>query len=279
MNKKPSLAFKNKLVVIVGGSKGIGKETAKRITRSGGSLCLISRDQATLSQTAEEVKALTVLPGQFVEVIAADATDQQGLQPKLESLIEERGVPDVLINAVGYAFPNYWENLELKDFKANMETNYYGQLVPTLILLPWFRQRGSGHISFVSSMLGFMGLIGYGTYTPTKYALVGLAETLRHELKPEGIQVSILFPPDTATPGFDQENKTKPPETAMLSETAKLYQPEDVAEKFVDGILKNKFYIIFGSVKWIWLLNRLFPRLVHAIMDSDLRNARKKLRA
>lgn len=128
-------------------------------------------------------------------------------------------------------------------------------------------------------MLGFMGLIGYGTYTPSKFALVGLAETLRHELKPENIEFSILFPPDTNTPGFEQENKTKPPETAMLSETAKLYQPDVVAKKYVDGILKNRFYIIFGSGKWIWLLFRLFPRLVHAIMDNDLCTARKKIRS
>lgn len=274
-----TLPFEEKFVMIAGGSKGIGKETAKVIAGAGGSLCLIARDQAVLNQAAAEVEACFTLPGQFVEVIAADATDETVLRPLIEDLIQARRIPDMLINSVGYAYPNYWENFELADFEINMRTNYYGQLIPTRILLPWFRERGSGHISFVSSMLGFMGLVGYGTYTPTKYALVGLAETLRHELKPEGIRVSILFPPDTNTPGFEVENQTKPPETAMLSETAKLYQPETVAEIYVKGLLRNRFYIIFGPGRWIWLLNRLFPRLVHYIMDQDLRKARKKMAA
>ncbi|MBN2044144.1 MAG: SDR family oxidoreductase [Anaerolineales bacterium] len=278
MRYNSSLPFENQVVMIVGGSKGIAKETAKQIAELGGSICLVARDKETLLQTAEEVKSRFVSSRQFVEVIAADAADYDLIQPKIEDFIQQHSVPDVLINAVGYAYPNYWENFELKDFIDNLHTNYYGQLVPTMILLPYFRERRSGHVSFISSMLGFMGLIGYGTYTPSKFALIGLAETLRHELKPENISVSILFPPDTATPGFKQENKTKPPETAILSETAKLYQPEVVAEKYIKGILNNKFYIIFGTGRWIWLLFRLFPRLVHAIMDHDLTKARKKIR-
>ena len=279
MANSKTLPFKDRLVMIAGGSKGIGKETAKRIAGLGGSLCLIARDQAALDQAAAEVERRFTLPSQFVQVIAADATDEAALRPLIEGFIQARRIPDMLINSVGYAYPNYWEKFELADFEANMRANYYGQLVPTRVLLPWFRERGSGHISFVSSMLGFMGLVGYGTYTPTKYALVGLAETLRHELKPEGIRISILFPPDTDTPGFEIENQTKPPETAMLSETAKLYQPEVVAEKYVNGLLQNRFYITFGPGRWIWLLNRLLPRLVHYIMDQDLKNARKKIAA
>ncbi len=277
MAKNPSQPFQDQLVLIVGGSKGIGKETAKQVARLGGSVCLVARKPEALAQAAVEVRSAVAQPDQLVEVIAADATDQEDLTPKLMAFIEAHGLPDYLINAVGYAYPNYLTNFTLKDFEENMRVNYYGQLVPTQVLVPLFQERGSGHISFISSIMGYMGMVGYATYAPSKFAIVGLAETLRHELKPANISISVLYPPDTDTPGFERENQTKPPETAILSESAKLYQPEAVAEKYVKELLKGKFYIMVGSGKWIWLLFRLFPRLVHAIMDSDYQKARQKV--
>jgi 3-dehydrosphinganine reductase len=278
---KPALIkrqpFNQKIVVICGGSKGIGKETAKEIARLGGSLCLVARGEEALRETVEEVKALFVSPDQFIDWIVCDATDYDVLAPLLTDFVEQRGTPDYLINVVGYAYPEYILNLTLDDFKQNMDVNYYGQIVPTQILLPHFIEAGKGHISFVSSMLGFMGIIGYATYAPSKYALVGIAEVLRHEIKPLGIDVSILYPPDTDTPGFEIENQTKPPETAMLSETAKLFTAEDVASAYIGGLLKKKFHIVIGEGRWIWPLSRYFPRLVHLIIDSDLIKARKKM--
>jgi len=278
MAKNRSQPFQDQLVLIVGGSTGIGKETAKEIARLGGSVCLVARHAEALAQAVKEVRSAAAHSNQLVEMIAADATDQKDLGPKLTAFMAEHGLPDYLINAVGYAYPNYLTNFTLEDFEENMRVNYFGQLVPTRVLLPLFRERGSGHISFISSIMGYMGMVGYATYAPSKFAIVGLAETLRHELKPDNISVSILYPPDTNTPGFERENQTKPPETAILSETAKLFSPEAVAEKYVNALLKGKFYIMVGSGKWIWLLFRLFPRLVHAIMDSDYQKARQKVR-
>jgi len=277
MTNNPALPFEDRLVLVVGGSKGIGKETAKQIARLGGSVCIVARELEVLTQAAAEVRVAAVSTDQLIEVIAADATDREDLAPKLIAFVEEHGLPDFLINAVGYAYPNYLSNFTLEDYEENMRVNYYGQLVPTLVLLPLFRERGSGHISFISSMMGFMGMVGYGTYAPSKFAIVGLAETLRHELKPENIGVSLLYPPDTDTPGFERENQTKPPETEILSESAKLYQPDAVAKVYVKGLLRGRFYIMIGSGKWIWLLFRLFPWLVHKIMDMDYHKARRQV--
>ena len=277
MANNPSQPFEGRLVMVVGGSRGIGKETAKQVVRLGGGVCLVARDPDALAQAAGEVRAAAAKQDPLVETIAADATNQEDLAPKLFAFVEAQGLPDYLINAVGYAYPNYLADFKLEDFEENMRVNYYGQLVPTMLLLPKFQERGSGHISFISSMMGYMGMVGYGTYAPSKFAIVGLAETLRHELKPDNISISVLYPPDTDTPGFERENQTKPPETAILSETAKLFQPKAVAAEYVKGLLKGRFYIMIGSGKWIWLLFRLFPGLVHAIMDSDYQKARRKI--
>lgn len=275
LNRK--LSFKGKFAVISGGSKGIGKETGKEIVRLGGSVCVIARGADALEQAVGEMEAARISETQFIDSIICDSTDYEALKPKLDELVDLRGIPDYLINVVGYAQPEYIQNFEFTDFKKNMNVNYYGQVAPLLVLLPYFLQAQTGHISFVSSMLGFMGIIGYATYAPSKYAIVGLAEVLRHELKPNHINISILYPPDTDTPGFEIENQTKPPETAIVSETAKVFTAEQVAKIYVQGILKNKFHIVVGEGRWIWPISRFFPGLVHRFIDQDLVKARKKL--
>jgi 3-dehydrosphinganine reductase len=256
---------------------GIGKETAKEIVLLGGSVCVIARHMEPLEDAAREMQALVREDSQFVEVIACDATDMEGLEPPLTEFVDRHGVPDYLINVVGYAYPRYVQDLSLPDYRNAMEVNYYGQLVPTLLLLPHFISVRKGHIANVSSVMGFTGIMGYATYAPTKFALVGLTEVLRNELKPYGIRLSILFPPDTDTPGFEIENRTKPEETALMSKNVKLMTAEDVGEAFVEGLLKNRYLILPGETAFVWRVNRLFPWLVRWITDRQYRSAREKL--
>ncbi|MEE9599879.1 MAG: hypothetical protein V3V66_05400, partial [Anaerolineales bacterium] len=78
-------------------------------------------------------------------------------------------------------------------------------------------------------------------------------------------------------PGFEIENRTKPDETALMSENVKLMTAEDVGEAFVEGLLKNRYFILPGETALIWRINRLFPRLVRWIIDRDYKQARDKL--
>ncbi|MEJ2249153.1 MAG: SDR family oxidoreductase [Candidatus Lokiarchaeota archaeon] len=268
--------FENKFVIVCGGSKGIGKATSKEIVKLGGNLCIVARNLENLQNTASELKELILDENQFIEIISCDTTNKEKLEPLLKQLIDRKGIPDYLINCVGYAYPEYIENLTLNDFKKNMEINYYGQLTPILILLPYFMERKRGYIANISSMMGYFGMMGYATYAPTKFAIVGLTEALRHELKPFNIKFSILYPPDTDTPGFNEENKTKPEELKIMSERGGLLKPKEVAHEFVKGILKEKFEILPGEAKFIWRMYRHFPKLVRYITDKDYKNARIK---
>ena len=268
--------FSGKTAIVCGGSKGIGKATAKEIALLGGSVCIVARGPETLQSAAEEIRGLVRSNGQFVETISCDTTDMPRLKPLFEAFIEQRGVPDYLINLVGYSRPKYVQELTLEDFRQNMEVNYCGQLVPTLVLLPHFLETGRGHIAYVSSMGGFLGLMGYAAYTPTKFALVGLAEALRHELKPYHIDLSVLFPPDTDTPGFEVENRTKPQEWAM-SGLPKLFSPERIAQDLLEGLLKKRFEILPGMAKPWRVLFRLFPSLIRKVSDIEYARLRKKL--
>mmetsp|Transcript_29291 Transcript_29291/g.48412 ORF Transcript_29291/g.48412 Transcript_29291/m.48412 type:complete len:180 (+) Transcript_29291:587-1126(+) len=110
-----------------------------------------------------------------------------------------------------------------------------------------------GTIVLTSSAGGQVGVFGYTAYTPTKFALRGFAESLHMELLNHNVHVQLVFPPDTDTPGFTEENKHKPRETQLISETLGLMQPQDVGRRMVqEAIVDNpKFAVYFGFEGWM----------------------------
>lgn len=268
--------FKGKIAIIPGGSKGMGKATTRDFVQLGGSVCIIARGMEALKETKEECNKLKSDDSQFVEIISCDTTDMDKLKPLLTDFIDKHGVPDYLFNFVGYAYVQYLEKLTLEDFKKNMDLNYYGQLVPTLIVLPHFMEAKKGYITITSSVLGFMALMGYTTYCPSKFALVGLAEVLRHELLPYNIKVSVLFPTDTDTPGLAEENKLKPEECKIISESGTVMTAEEVAEVFIDGILNENFEILPGEAAIQRKDMREDPDMIRGVLDRLYKRARRK---
>ncbi len=269
--------LKDKLVIICGGSKGIGKETSKLFAKMGANICIIARGMEDLEATKNECLKIKKFDNQKIDVISCDCTDFDKLKPLLDNYIKDNGTPEYLLNMVGYAFPQYVEKLTVEDCKKNLDVNYNGQLVPTLIVLPYLMKAKKGQIAFVSSIVGVIGMMGYVAYAGSKFALVGLAESLRNELIPYNIKISVLYPADTDTPGLAEENKLKPEECAIISESAKLLDPKTVATYFVKGILKKKFSIMKGDVVLFSFLKRFFPKLGFWILDLLYKNARKKL--
>ncbi|MHA1268877.1 MAG: SDR family oxidoreductase [Candidatus Helarchaeota archaeon] len=290
IDKQP---LKNRMAIITGGSQGIGKALAKEIIQLGGSVCIIARRVDILKEAVAEIEKLKNNEDQIIEMISCDVTQIDKLSPLIDEFIKKYGIPYYLINCVGQAYPNYIEKMTFDDFKNGMDINYYGVVCPILVLLPYFisksnqvkkevgvqewRKNYYGHIINLSSEAGFIGLMGYSTYCPTKFALVGLSECLRHELKPYHIRVSVAYPVDTKTPGFEFENKTKPEELKIISQRAGLMEPEEAAEIIMNKTIKNKFNITIGSSGFHFWAKRHIPGFVFSELDGDLKKARKKL--
>ena len=262
--------------MVTGGSRGIGLATAEALARCGANLCLVARDAHVLEEARRAVERARGRSEQFVEAIACDCTAADALRPLLEGFVARRGAPYLLVNCVGAARPAYARQAVLSDFREHIEANYFSQLTPLLLLLPHLLAAGRGHVVNVSSLLGFMSVVGYAAYSPAKYALAGLTEALRHELKPFGVGFSIVYPPDVDTPGYAAENRTKPPECADLSRRARIMTAEAVARDIIVGVARRRYEITPGESAFVWRMFRHFPSLVRGSIDREYRQALRR---
>merc|ERR1719401_966881 len=127
-----------------------------------------------------------------------------------------------------------------------LHLNVLGVVKVVRSVLPAMRHQRSGVLCFIGSMAGQAGVYGLSAYSPTKFALRGLAESLRMEIEHDGISVVLASPPDTETPLLERENETKPLITKLLSEDAGLWSPESVADGILKGCAKRRFVVGFG---------------------------------
>ncbi|MBD1912898.1 SDR family oxidoreductase [Leptolyngbya sp. FACHB-16] len=241
--------------IITGGSSGIGLATAHRLVQAGMNVSLVARDPGKL---AIAQSALTPSSTQ-VQVFSADVSDRTQAEAAMAGAIAALGTPDLLITCAGIAHPGYFRELPIDIFEQTMAINYFGTLYCIRAVLPAMEVRQRGHLVLVSSGAGLVGLYGYTPYSPTKFALRGLAEALRGEVKPSGIGVSIVYPPDTDTPQLEAENRTKPEETKRITATAETWSADGVAQEILRGVERRVFAITPGTEMSV--LNRLHSLL------------------
>ena len=269
--------FDDKTVYITGGSKGIGLSVAKAFAGLGSNVVIFARSEGPLQTAVAEIKESQISERQVIDYASVDVIDDEICASVMKEAVANYGVCDILICCPGGAQPEYFESISASDFDFTMKLNLYSTRNTIAALLPFMKEAGGGHIVTLSSIAGFLGVFGYTDYCAAKFALIGFSEALKAEMKQYNIKVSVLCPPDTDTPGFENENQTKPEETKAISENAKLMSAEDVAKGLIKGIKKNRFLIIPGfEGKLVYYLKRFFPWVVEMIMDMTIKKTQKK---
>ncbi len=271
--------FQNKLALVTGGSSGIGLAVSKILAALGANVWILARREDLLKSALEEIKKLAARSDQSFGYLVADVSSWEQVQSVLASFINETGTPDLVINCVGISRPGEFIDLDQEIIHRLMEVNYMGPVHIIKYLLPGMIQRKSGYIMNVSSLAGLGGVYGYSAYGATKYALHGLTDVLKYELKPYNIKFSIVFPPDTQTPGLDADQAYLPAVTRQLNaDFGGVMSAEEVAKAMVNGIQKENYFIIPGfSNNLLNVANNLFGyRLVGLLVDySRSKLARK----
>lgn len=268
--------FKKKVIYITGGSSGIGLALARAFVGMDAHVVIFARRDDQLRLALDNLSQSRKSPVQRLAAYSMDVTDPDAVVQTVHKCVNAIGRPDILVNAAGRAVPGYVENISYQQFADTIKVNLHGVWITTAAVLPYMKGNG-GWIVNVSSIAGFIGLIGYTDYAASKFAVIGYSEALRNELRPDGIGVSVLCPPDTDTPGLAAEDKTKPPETRAVAGSARLMQPENVANGLIKGLRKGQFMIIPGlDGKLTWWAKRMLPGLVFKVLDMIVARARAK---
>ncbi|MCC5644401.1 SDR family oxidoreductase [Nostoc sp. CHAB 5824] len=264
-----------KHAIITGGSSGIGKAIAKLLVESGSSISIIARTQTKLNSTKAELETFKTHRNQQILVISADVSQREQVESAIASAIIGLGVPDLLITSAGIAHPGYFAELPMAIFEQTMAINYFGTLYCIKAVLRSMIEQGKGHIVVISSGAGLIGLYGYTPYSPSKFAVRGLAESLRGELKTAGIYISIVYPPDTDTPQLAAENKTKPIETKLITQSAQIMTAEKVAFDILLGVKRKLFVITPGREMFLLMrFHSLFAPILQWYCDRIVGRSR-----
>jgi 3-dehydrosphinganine reductase len=252
-----------KYALIVGASEGIGLAIACALARRSANVVITSRDELKLVDAARSIEESHRQPGRWVDWMAFDVRHHDEVEASLAALQGKHGTPDILITCAGAARPGYFQDLSLDDHRAMMELNYFGTLHVVHALAPAMVARRSGTIVLTSSGLGLMGLFGFSGYCASKYALVGLAETLRSEFRVYGLRVSCFCPPAVQTPGYEREKAVTPEEVLATEEKGSVLKADNVARTLLDALPRNPFLVIPGfRMSFIADAHRFVPSIV-----------------
>lgn len=200
-------------VLVTGASRGIGMAVAEHFASLGARVGLVAR-------SGEALEVLAARLGESAHAVAADLTEPAECGRAVAEVEEALGPVDVLVSNAGVLHRDWVEDVAVEDFEESYRLGVGAALWLTQEVLPGMRERGFGRIVLISSELGLIGGPTYASYCTTKFALVGLAEVLHHELRGSGVRACAVCPGDVRTGQLEEEHAWGPtggvtPEKAM----------------------------------------------------------------
>lgn len=262
--------MKGKVVIITGGSSGIGKALAEVFGKYGCKVMITGRDQNALENT---VKTLAT-GGITIHSFHADVSQEEDNKMMAEEAINHFGKIDILINNAGISMRALFEEVDLSVVKKVMDINFYGVLYATKYCLPEIK-KNKGSIIGISSIAGFRGLAGRTGYSASKFALNGFLEVLRTELLKTGVHVL------TACPGFTASNirvrsltKDGTSQNESPRDEKKMMTAEECAEHIYSATVKRKRTLVLTTQgKLVVWLNKWWPsfadKMVYNVMAKE----------
>jgi NAD(P)-dependent dehydrogenase (short-subunit alcohol dehydrogenase family) len=179
--------MKTQVWLITGSSRGLGRAFTEGALKAGHRVVATARDSEHLIDIANTF-------GESVRTVSLDVTNEAQAKYAVDTAMEAFGGLDVLVNNAGYGIVSPVEDTLLADFRAQIETNLFGVIIMTKAVLPYFRERGAGHIIQIASIGGRIGPTGRAAYAAAKFGVEGFSELLSKEVGPFGVKVTIVEP-------------------------------------------------------------------------------------
>ena len=236
-------SLKNKSAILTGAGKGIGRATAIELAKQGVNLGLISRSEEELSALCKE---LTAQYGIQAVYAIADVSVRSQAEAAVDSLIEQLGTVDILINNAGIAQFGTLLEMDPEDWEKIIQVNLMGTYYITRKVLPEILKQNEGSIINIASTAGEKGFATGSAYVASKFGIMGLTESLMQEVRKSNIRVTALTPSTVSTPLAVNAGLIKDYNESML-------QPEDVAELILSVLqLPQRVFI---KTAGIWTTN------------------------
>ncbi len=252
--------IKNKIVIVTGASSGIGEATARAFAREGAKVVLAARRVDKLQTLAQEINSMNT--GAETLVIQADLSKLEDIQAMIAQTLEKFRRIDILVNNAGFGRLDWLENLDpIKDIQAQIDLNVLGVIQTTRQVLPVMMEQRAGSIINMCSMAGLVATPTYTVYAASKHAVHGFSEALRREVKPWGIDVSLIYPGGVVTEftqhaGIKRNTNARTPKSMLLT-------AEQVANAVIKLVRRPRRMLI---IPWLWsvtvFMNRFLPGLV-----------------
>ena len=259
--------YEGKVAVVTGGAGAIGTAIAARYGRAGATVIALDKDEAAVA-AFEERFAEADFPA---FALPLDITDAGACHEAITGIARTYGGIAVLVNNAGLTQIGAFEENGLEVYRRVMEVNFFGAVNVTKAALP-FLLEARGAIAVMSSVAGFAPLTGRTGYCASKHALHGFFDTLRAELRPHGVGVTIVCPTfaDTAfhRSGLAPDGA---PLAAERTTTGDAVTPEDIAEALYRGVARRKAVVPVGhTARLAWFMARWFPRAYERQMRKRL---------
>ncbi|MDT8837811.1 oxidoreductase [Paraburkholderia fungorum] len=177
----------SKVWLITGSARGLGREIVEAALRAGERVVATARDPHQLAE-------LLTRYGEQVRAVALDVTDPAAARHAVQAAVDAFGRLDVVVNNAGFGHLSPFEQTTEDDFRAQIDTNFYGVVNVTRAALPVMREQRAGHIIQISSVGGRVGVAGLSAYQAAKWAVGGFTEVISQELAPFGVHVTALEP-------------------------------------------------------------------------------------
>ncbi|GAB4341538.1 MAG: SDR family oxidoreductase [Flammeovirgaceae bacterium] len=255
--------MKDKIVIITGGTSGIGKALAFEFGQKGSKIAITGRNVDTLNSTVNELKTKNIT----AIGVEADVSKEEDNKKMVEEVLKHFGKIDILINNAGISMRAVFSEVDLKVIHQVMDINFWGSVYATKYCLPYIIEQ-KGSIIGISSIAGYRGLPGRVGYSASKFALQGFLEVLRTEMLYKGVHVLTVCPGFTASNirnvALDKDGK-KQGESPRNEQ--KMMSAEECAMHIYNATIKRKSHLILTTQgKLTVFLNKLFPRFMDKIV-------------
>jgi len=264
-----------KTLLVTGGMSGLGKALAAIYLGRGADVAIF--DLAVNEEVMAELGRHKLRDTQKLVAYAASVTDMEALSEAVSEAVKVIGISELAINCAGIQRAAPFEQLSGADFELVVQVNLFGSRNFAAAVLP-FLGEGS-RLALVSSMAGFAANYSYAAYNASKFAVIGLGRVLRLELKPRGIDVSLICPPEVDTPMVVEESKNMHPVSRTLKDFAGTLSVDEAMAGILAGLDAGRHVIIPGyKARLAYLMNRYLPDfLMNGIVDRIVRSVLSRM--